>query len=168
MAHVSVISAHNSKSWWLPVASYDRKQVSPVPSKPVYTVASVILLPFPSARALHVTSTTYNKLRVKKQLINETAAPANVLRGETPLLTYTNTTTSNFICSSFGLLLEFEMIISRVPLRLKRTGVAYLVLERDGGFEKSFGWEGGIGSRWIWGVKQIETFVVAFFVITFL
>ena len=59
-AHVSTISADNSKSCWPPVASYERKHVKAVPSRPVYTVGSIpipIPIPIPCC-PLHVTCTT--------------------------------------------------------------------------------------------------------------
>lgn len=57
MAHESTISAHNSRSCCLPVASYDLKQVKAVPIKPVCTVGSMSFL-HPSPPLLQVASTT--------------------------------------------------------------------------------------------------------------
>ena len=60
VAHLSTISAHNSKSCFVPVTSYDLKQVKAVPSRPVYTVGSATSSPraAPLTASLQVTSTT--------------------------------------------------------------------------------------------------------------
>ena len=56
-AHVSTISSHNSRSCSFPVASKDLKHAKAVPSKPVYTVASM-LSPLRPCLQFHVPSTT--------------------------------------------------------------------------------------------------------------
>lgn len=72
VTHVSMISEHNSNSFWEPVTSYDLRQVNAVPSKPVYTVGSTTSLRFQviSTTCYHEIISLLVKVLFYSQIIN--------------------------------------------------------------------------------------------------